>query len=63
MKTIFKYMIVSTMLYFGINWIADNPKAMKNIRRMMNEGVADAAAYTSDGLKAVQEGATQSVDK
>jgi hypothetical protein len=38
MKTIFKYIMIGTLIYFGINWVADNPKSVKNIRRRVNTG-------------------------
>tara|TARA_B100001250_G_C19666916_1_gene729667 strand:+ start:48 stop:218 length:171 start_codon:yes stop_codon:yes gene_type:complete len=56
-------MIAGVLIYFGLNWIADNPQSVKNIRKMMNEGVATAAEYAGEGLKSAQESATQSIDK
>jgi len=63
MTTIFKYTIGAALIYFGINWIADNPQSVTKIRNMMNQGVAASAEYASDGLKGAQESATQSIDK
>jgi hypothetical protein len=40
MKKIFNYTIVAAALYFSVNWIADNPRAVKKLRKEMNSAVA-----------------------
>ncbi len=43
--------IISCVLYFGINWIADNPKQVKKLRRQMNHHVSDAKQHAANFLK------------
>ena len=63
MKSIFTFITTALLLYFGINWIADNPKAMKHIRTIMNSGVAAGADKASEALEGVKNDASQSLDK
>ena len=39
MKTIFKYLAAAVVFYFGINWVADNPKMMKVLKTKVNGAV------------------------
>ncbi len=39
MNTIFKYVILSVMLYVSINWVADNPLKVNEARRQLNTAV------------------------
>jgi hypothetical protein len=43
MKTIFNYLALATVIYFGVNWAADNPKMMKVLRTKMNAAVSTGA--------------------
>jgi hypothetical protein len=36
MNNIFRYAIFAGVFYFGINWLADNPKRVNNIRNQVN---------------------------
>jgi len=63
MKRIFTFITTALLLYFGINWIADNPKAMRQIRTIMNNGVAAGAEKAEEALSDVQSSASQSLDK
>jgi hypothetical protein len=63
MNNIFKYIMIAVLLYFGINWVADNPQSVKNIRRMVNTGVASAAKYIREGVATAEKSASQSIDK
>ena len=40
MKTIFNYLALAIVIYFGVNWVADNPKMMKALRTKMNAAVS-----------------------
>ena len=40
MKTIFNYLALAIVIYFGVNWVADNPKMMKAVRTKMNAAVS-----------------------
>jgi hypothetical protein len=48
MKDALKYVVFATALYFGINWIADNPAKMKMLRKEMNSA-------TKKGFRAAQK--------
>ena len=50
-----RYTIIGMCIYFGVNWVADNPLKVKYIRKQMNETV-DAAIDKSSEL---MEGATK----
>ena len=63
MNNIFKYMMIAVLLYFGINWVADNPKSVKNARRMVNTGVVSATKYIREGFESAEKSASQSIDK
>tara|TARA_R110002020_G_scaffold74330_2_gene190267 strand:+ start:771 stop:926 length:156 start_codon:yes stop_codon:yes gene_type:complete len=39
MKGILKLIAVAVFLYFGINWLADNPKTVRKARKHMNKSV------------------------
>jgi hypothetical protein len=56
-------MMIAVLLYFGINWVADNPKSVKNVRRMVNTGVVSATKYIREGLESAEKSASQSIDK
>ncbi len=36
MKKILKLTVLLIVAYFGLNWVADNPKKVKKIRNYMN---------------------------
>jgi uncharacterized membrane-anchored protein len=48
MKDALKYVIIAAALYFGINWVADNPGKMKMLRKEMNSA-------TQRGFRAAQK--------
>jgi len=48
---IINIIVVGCVLYFGINWIADNPRQVKKVRRQMNHHVAGAKQQVADFLK------------
>tara|TARA_B100000287_G_scaffold225762_1_gene213020 strand:- start:282 stop:437 length:156 start_codon:yes stop_codon:yes gene_type:complete len=48
MRSIGRLFIFLVIAYFGINWIADNPKTIKKARRHMNKSV-------KHGKKAIQK--------
>jgi len=63
MKTIFTFITTAVLIYFSINWIADNPQAMNTIRRLVNTGVVKGSEATSTAFKEIKESASQSLDK
>ena len=41
MDKIFRYGFMSVLFYIGINWLADNPKKIKSVRKQVNELVSN----------------------
>ena len=39
MRTMMRYGIMGAGLYFGVNWVADNPKKVNFIRNHFNKSV------------------------
>ena len=63
MKNILRYGIYAAVIYFGINWIADNPKAVERIRRTVNKLTAHAIDYAEREGGELLDGSLQSLDK
>jgi len=63
MKSIFKYGIIIILIYFGVNWVADNPKSMHEFRKIMNGWVATGAGKASEVFDGIKTNASQSLDK
>jgi hypothetical protein len=59
MKKIIRYAIGLSVVYFAINWIADNPLAVKVLRKKMNKAVEQGW----EAAKEATEEASQSLDK
>ena len=57
MKNILKYCIVGVALYFGINWVADNPKMMKVLRAKMNAAVSDGIEQLKEVASEIEQSA------
>ena len=57
MKTIFNYLIMAAVLYFGVNWIADNPKMMKVLRTKMNAAVSDGIEQLKEVASEIEQSA------
>jgi len=60
MNTIFKWIFTAVVIYFGVNWIADNPETMLGIRSKMNESVKEGAEWAKDNAAEVMEEAAKS---
>tara|TARA_B100000131_G_scaffold149815_1_gene145367 strand:- start:157 stop:288 length:132 start_codon:yes stop_codon:yes gene_type:complete len=41
MDKIFRYGFMSVVFYFGINWLADNPKKINSVRKQVNALVSN----------------------
>ena len=39
MKSILKLVAVMVVVYFGLNWVADNPRKVRKARHHMNKSV------------------------
>jgi len=63
MKTILKWIIGLVILYAGVNWIADNPKVIKVIRKKMNVAVNDGVEWTKKTTKDMLDTASQELDE
>ena len=63
MKGIFKIIIGVVILYFSINWIADNPKVMKVIRTKMNAAVTEGIEVAKEAAQDAFDTASQELDK
>ena len=50
MNTVIKYVFICVTLYFGANWIADNPKKFDQLRKQMNELVETGLEEATDFL-------------
>lgn len=44
MNTIFKYTMITFGIYFTVNWVADNPAKLNEIRQKMNIAISDGTA-------------------
>ena len=63
MKNIFKWMIVLVSLYFSINWIADNPKAVQAICKKMNAAIEEGIENARTAAKEAADATSQQLDK
>ena len=57
MKTIFNYLIMAGVLYFSVNWIADNPKMMKVLRAKMNAAVSAGVEQLKEVASEIEQSA------
>mgnify|MGYP003649851738 CR=1 FL=1 len=55
MNNIFKYITIAALLYFGINWVADNPKIMKVLRTKMNTAVSAAGKEIKEAVSDIEQ--------
>ena len=39
MRTIIRYGLTGAAIYFGVNWVADNPKKVNYMRNQLNKSV------------------------
>ena len=60
MNTIFKWAFVLGAIYFGVNWAADNPKTMDEIRVKMNQAVQDGTEWLKKNTRKVADEAINS---
>jgi len=51
MKDILKYLAIVCAIYFAINWIADNPREVKNFRKEMSQTVDRGATQADRAYK------------
>ena len=56
MGTVFKWVGILVAIYFGVNWIADNPKTVDEIRIKMNTA-------TKSGVEWVKKTASNAFDE
>ena len=61
MNTIFKWIFTAAVIYFGVNWIADNPETMASLRSKMNEAVKEGSEWAKDNAAEAMDEATKSV--
>jgi len=48
MRNIIKVFIIGCVLYFTINWLADNSRIINRIRHLVNGSVEEASDIVSD---------------
>jgi uncharacterized membrane-anchored protein len=53
MNNIFKYIMLVCAMYFAINWVADNPTAMRIIRNKMNKSVEEGHKLAQSEIESV----------
>lgn len=39
MQTLMRYGMMGAVVYFGVNWVADNPAKVNHIRKQLNKSV------------------------
>ena len=54
MRTIFNYLVLDIVIYFSVNWIADNPKMMKTLKTKMNSAVSAAAGQVKKAASTIE---------
>jgi|TARA_R110001583_G_scaffold3936_1_gene23730 hypothetical protein len=54
MRTIFNYLVLAIVIYFSVNWIADNPKMMKTLKTKMNSAVSAAAGQVKKAASTIE---------
>ena len=50
MRNIIKVFIIGCVLYFTINWLADNPRVINRIRHLVNSSVEEAGDIVSGAI-------------
>ena len=63
MNTIFKWTFILGAIYFGVNWAADNPKTMDEIRIKMNQAVQDSTRWLKKNIGEAIDKASDSIKK
>ena len=51
MRTIMRYGLTGAIIYFGINWVADNPKKVNYMRNQLNKSVDAGIDKSADLLE------------
>ena len=63
MKKILYYGLWGVVLYVGVNWVADNPRAVQRFRRAMNDCVSLMGGHLNEIIDSGQKAVSQSLDK
>ena len=63
MKTILNYIAAILVIYFSVNWAANNPAMVKALSAQMNTIVSAGAEKASEGFDGIKTSASQSLDK
>ena len=63
MSSVFKWVGIVAIVYFGVNWIADNPKTMDDIRARMNTSVKEGAEWVKKNASNALDSAANEVKK
>jgi len=63
MKIILNYIAAILIIYFSVNWAADNPALVKALRAQMNTVVSAGAEKASEAFDEIKSSASQSLDK
>ena len=50
MRNIGRYFIIGCIVYFAINWLADNPQLINRIRHLVNSSVEEAGDIASEAI-------------
>jgi len=51
MNTIFKYTMITFGIYFMVNWMADNPTQLDEVRQNMNTAIGEGTEMASKMIK------------
>jgi len=55
MDTIIKYIVISVMFYVSVNWVADNPLKVNQMRKQLNSAVDAGFEAGSEFAKGVTQ--------
>ncbi len=55
MNTVIRYGLIGAGIYFGINWLADNPRKVDSVRNGVNNLVASTVDASNNLIDEVQK--------
>ena len=55
MKTILNYIVAAFIIYFSVNWAANNPEMVKKLQAHMNAIVSSGAKYIKEAAAELEQ--------
>lgn len=55
MKTILNYIVATLIIYFSVNWAANNPEMVKKLQTHMNAIVSSGAKYIKEAAGEIEQ--------